>query len=82
MEMNDWLTKGISKEDLTVEKALTVLGAKFNLKRIKLGMSREEFAKFLGFPKRCVVKWENGDYDFTVSELIRLCDKLEIDIFE
>lgn len=75
-----WLTKSIPMKDLIVEKTLAVLGAELQLKRVKLGLSRKQFAKYLGVPKRHVVKWERYDYDFTVSELITLCCQLNIGI--
>lgn len=48
------------------------------INRIKRKMTQKEFAKLIGVPKRKVVKYENGDYDFTVKELCNISTKLGI----
>ena len=48
------------------------------INRIKRKMTQKKFAKLIGVPKRKVVKYENGDYDFTVKELCNISAKLGI----
>lgn len=48
------------------------------INRIKRKMTQKEFAKLIGVPKRKVVEYENGDYDFTVKELCNISTKLGI----
>ena len=77
---NDWLTKGISKEKLMIEKELSIIGARINLKRIELGMDQKEFAKFMGVSQGLVSRWESGSYNFTIANLVAICQKIDMDL--
>lgn len=79
IETTDWLTKGISKEQLKIEKVLSVISAKIFTKRTQMGMSKKVFAKFMGVSQRMISKWESGTYNFSISTLIGICEKLELD---
>ena len=78
IETTNWLTKGISEEQIKIEKALSVIAAKIYTKRTQMGMDQKAFAKLMGVSRRMVSRWESGTYNFSVSELIRICEKLEL----
>ena len=77
-ETTNWLTKGISEEQLKIEKALSVIAAQIFTKRTQMGMGRKAFAKFMGVSQRTVSRWESGTYNFSISTLIVICEKLEL----
>ena len=79
IETTNWLTKGISKEQLKIEKALSVIAAKIFTKRTQMGMDQKAFAKFVGVSQGMVSRWESGTYNFSISTLIGICEKLELD---
>lgn len=79
IETTNWLTKGISKEQLKIEKALSVIAAKIYTKRTQIGMDQKAFARFMGVSQGMVSRWESGTYNFSISTLIGICEKLELD---
>ena len=78
IETTNWLTKGISEEQLKIEKTLSVISAKIYTKRTQMGMDQKAFAKFMGVSQGMVSRWESGTYNFSVTTLIGICEKLEL----
>ena len=81
IETTNWLTEGISNTQLKTEKALAVISAQIFTKRTKMGMDQKSFAKFMGVSQGMISKWESGTYNFTISTLIGICEKLDL-LFE
>lgn len=75
---NDWLVKGISDEQLKREKLLAKISGKIQLKRIELNMDQKSFAKYMGVSQGLVSRWESGTYNFTISTLVSICEKLSL----
>ena len=75
-QSSNWLIEGVSKEQLESEKILAVISAKIQLKRIEMGMDQKQFAKKLGVSQGMVSRWESGSYNFTISTLVNICEKL------
>lgn len=46
--------------------------------RVEKGMSRKDFAEYMGVSPATVSKWESGDYNFNIKTLSQLCEKLEL----
>nr|DAH15318.1 MAG TPA: hypothetical protein [Caudoviricetes sp.] len=57
----------------------TKISTAIALDRISRKMTEGEFAKLLGVPKRRVIEYESGDYDFAVKELCEISTKLGIE---
>ena len=74
----NWLTAGLSEEELLAKKTLAIIAADIQLKRIELGLDQKEFAKLLGVNQGMVSRWESGTYNFTITTLINICEKLEL----
>lgn len=76
IKSTNWLTAGLSEEEILAKKTLATIAADIQLKRIELGLNQKEFAKLLGVSQRTISRWESGTYDFTITTLINLCKKL------
>lgn len=77
---NNWLIAGIPQEQLISERILAVIGAKINLKRLEMEMDQKAFAKYMKVTQRTVSCWESGNYNFTISNLASICQKLNLDL--
>lgn len=75
----NWLADGLTAEQIHETKKLALIAAKIQLKRLDLGLNQKEFSKIMGVSQGMVSKWESGEYNFTVSTLSEICDKLELD---
>ena len=77
----NWLTEGFTKEELKIDKTLAIIAAELQFKRINLGLDQKEFAKRLDVSQGLVSRWESGTYNFTITTLMKICDKLGL-LFE
>lgn len=46
------------------------------MKRLDLGMTQKELADYMGASQGMVSKWESREYNFTITTLNELCEKL------
>lgn len=77
----NWLTEGLTKEELNIQKTLAIIAAELQFKRIDMGLDQKEFAKKLGVSQGLVSRWESGTYNFTITTLANICNKLGL-LFE
>lgn len=49
-------------------------------KRLSMGMTQTEFAKFLGVSQSMVVKWESCEYNFTIRSLVKITSLLNLNL--
>lgn len=86
IETTNWLTHGISEEQLKTEKTLAIISAQIYTKRTSMGLDQKSFAHFMGVSQGMVSRWESGTYNFSIATLISICEKLglsfEPDILE
>lgn len=75
---NDWLIKNISEEQFQIEKTLSSIADKIHLKRLELNMDQKQFAKYMHVSQGMVSRWESGSYNFSISTLVSICEKLEL----
>lgn len=78
VETTSWLTNGISEEQLKIEKALAIISAKIYTKRAEMGLDQKSFAKVMGVTQGMISRWESGTYNFSISTLIGICEKLHL----
>jgi transcriptional regulator with XRE-family HTH domain len=57
-----------------------LLSAFIELEQVTRDMTDKEFAKFLKVSQRKLSKWKTGLYDFSISELVYIFDKLDIQL--
>ncbi|MEG0899555.1 MAG: helix-turn-helix transcriptional regulator [Oscillospiraceae bacterium] len=75
----NWLANGLTTEEINQTKKLAIIAAKIQLKRIELGMNQKEFAKFMCVSQGMISKWESGEYNFTITTIDEICEKLKLD---
>ena len=46
--------------------------------RIEKELSQKMFAEFMGVTQGMVSRWESGEYNFTIDNIAKICDKLKI----
>ena len=74
----NWLIKDYNKEELESQKALATIAAKIHMKRIEMDLDQKQFASLCGVSQGMVSRWESGTYNFTISTLVNICNKLEL----
>lgn len=75
-QSTNWLTAGLSEEELLAKKTLAIIAADIQLKRIEMGLDQKQFAKLLGVSQGMISRWESGTYNFTITTLVNICKKL------
>jgi len=80
-QTTEWITEGFSKTEIKSIKDLAKISAKIEMKRNDLGMTQKEFARFMGVSQGMVSKWESREYNFTITSLNDICDRIGL-VFE
>ncbi len=73
------LSQSISPAELKTALITSEISAQITKERINRGMTQKEFASFLGVSQPMISKWEAGDYNFTISAISDIFEKLELD---
>jgi DNA-binding XRE family transcriptional regulator len=47
-------------------------------KRLAMDMSKKSFATLMDVSSRMITEWESGDHNFKLSEIVQICDKLNL----
>lgn len=74
------LASRVSKADIMDVYFTSKIIVALTSKRLKLDLTRKQFAKELGTRKKNVKRWENGDYVFSIPELCEYCAILDLDL--
>lgn len=48
--------------------------------RIEKNMNQTEFSNLLGVTQAMISKYESGDYNFTIKQICKLCEKLNLSL--
>jgi len=70
----------LSEVDIAYGKLMGKIAGKIILERTKNHLSQEDLAKKLGVKQSLISKWESGDNNFTFLQVIKIFNKLGIDI--
>ena len=70
----------VEGEDILAAQILGEISAAIVKKRLELGMTQKEFAKYVGVSQGMVSRWEGGDYNFTIRNLVELSTKLDLNL--
>ena len=75
IESIDWVTNGLEKEAITINMRISACIA---FERKKMGLTRADLANKLKVAQYMIAKWESPDHDFTISELIKIDNIIDI----
>lgn len=76
----DAITKDMDDEDVVLGGLQSMIASEITVRRIKRGLSQKECARLLGVSQGLLSKWESGDTNFTLSTLVHIAGKLEIEV--
>jgi transcriptional regulator with XRE-family HTH domain len=79
VEKSDSIQNSYTKSEFKTLKQLAVISAKIQLKRIEKGLNQKQFAKLMGVSQSMISKWESGKYNFSISTLTEICEKLNME---
>ena len=68
----------VDEDDIISAKLLSRISSKITKYRISKNMSQEDFANLLHVSQSMVSKIESCDYNFTIRQLVKLCNKMEL----
>lgn len=71
----NWITEGLSEEEIKSTVELAKISAQIERRRLDMGMTQKEFAKFMGVSQGMISRWESREYNFTVKTLVDICEK-------
>lgn len=74
------LFENLSAKEMCLAGIQGIIAAEISMKRQSMGMNQNQFAKFMGVSQGLVSRWESGETNFTLSTLVDIADKLNIDI--
>lgn len=78
-ELFDFLSAHISEAEFKTAIITAEISSRITKERIDRNMTQKEFADFLGVSQPMISKWESGDYNFTISAISDIFDKLNLD---
>lgn len=68
----------LSESGIVAAIQMAKISAMLSATRIEKGMTQKEFADFMGVSQGMVSKWESEEYNFTVANLAKICEKLNL----
>jgi DNA-binding XRE family transcriptional regulator len=71
-----FLCEGMTDLDLATAYVLSKISTRIVEERINRNLTQAEFAALMGVTQGEISNWENGDYNFTVAELVNIFVKL------
>lgn len=74
------LTVSMSDEDIALYGLEGIICGEILSQRIKRNMNQKQFAEFMGVSQSMVSKWERCECNFTLSSLVHIASKLDIEI--
>ena len=77
-EKTYWVTDNISSWEVKSKEINAKISAFIALSRKEIGLTRAEFANKIGIPQYIVAKYESLDYDFTISDLCKISQVIDI----
>lgn len=78
-ELFDVFAEQMSSGDFKAALLNAQISARITKERIGRKMTQKDFAKLLGVSQPMVSKWEAGDYNFTISSISQIFEKLGLD---
>lgn len=70
----------MNDEELVLSVLQGLIAAEITGRRIDKQMTQKDFAALLGVSQSTLSKWESGETNFTLSTLVSIASKLELDM--
>ena len=77
---SDWVTRGLTDSDVKSTVELAKISARIERRRLDMGLTQVEFAKYMGVSQGMISKWESREYNFTIKTLNEICEKLDLEL--
>lgn len=78
-ELFDFFSDQMSNASFKAALVTAEISARITKERIDRSMTQKEFAALLGVSQPMVSKWEAGNYNFTISAVSEIFEKLGLD---
>ena len=75
-ELIEMMAHEIDYCDTVAAKQLATISTTIVKERIRLGLSQNDFAEYLGLSKDTIIQMESGNYDYSINELAKIFEKL------
>lgn len=75
---NDDLFSDLTAEEKSYENIMAKIAITIHNSRKKRNMNQVQFAQLMGISQTMVSKWESGDYNFTIENVIQIFEKLDL----
>ena len=77
-EKSSELFSDLTPAEMKTACLMGAVSAELINKRHQMGMTQNDFADFLGVSQGMVSKWEKPGYNFTISALVNLFEKIDV----
>ena len=77
---NNWVSEEFSDAEVKTTVELAKISARIERCRLEMGMTQQEFAKYMGVTQGMVSKWESREYNFTIRTLNDICQKIDLEL--
>lgn len=74
------VSKNMVPDTLALSALQGLIAAEITGKRIEKGMTQKDFSHLLGVSQSTLSKWESGETNFTLSTLVAIATKLDIQL--
>lgn len=68
----------VNEDDIISAQILSQISSRIVKYRLDRKMSQKEFAMFLDVSQTMVSKIESGDYNFTIKNLVKICNRMHL----
>lgn len=74
------VSKNLDDDTFVLSTLQGLIAAEITGRRIELDMTQKEFARLLNVSQSTLSKWESGETNFTLSTLVSIASKLNIEM--
>ena len=79
-DLLEMFSEVLDPEDVLTSKLMAQISSAITSERLRLQMSQEKFAEYIGVAQSLVSRWEHGNYNFSIKKLSEIAVKLNLDV--
>ena len=79
-KMVSFFTDHLSTEETMLYVLQSMIAAEVTSRRIEMNMTQKDFAQLLNVSQSTLSKWVSGETNFTLSTLVTIASKLDLEI--